>query len=256
MSSLLQADPCAFTDIFGFSVQALGTYFTVYYGEVQFRRYQMGQGYAALIILLGLFIDYGVAQMLQANDSTTMREEILRFLLSSFGLSLFLCTYYAHYNYRYINYSREHHRSIREMALLEEQPLPEPDCLVAGDHCLTEAQTDPDDRESPHGCAISVEASSSDASNTDEPRQSIRVSRLIGNGGLEGGDAGIGSLSYGVTRIHLEAGHTPIPDTLNQRQFGNSEEFSIGTTKITSIRYIYLRASKNSNLNSYIIGKK
>ena len=128
------------------SVQALGTYFTIYYGEVQFRRYQMGQGYMTLVIVLGLFLDYGTAQTLQANNSTTIREEILRFLLSSFSLSLFLCTCYAHYHHHpYGSHNGERHSDTRAVSLLGQQYRLEQGGLIGEDDESLESQSRPDE---------------------------------------------------------------------------------------------------------------
>lgn len=102
-------------------VQALGAYFLIFHGEVQFRKYQMGQGYLTLIIVLGLLVDYGIAQALQAKNSTTIRKELLQFLLPSLNLSLFFCTYYAHCHHQYNQRPYRHRDGRSEIGALQQQ---------------------------------------------------------------------------------------------------------------------------------------
>lgn len=80
----------------------------------------MGQGYVILIVILGPLVDYGIAQTLQANDSTTIRKELLLFLPPSLSLNLFICTYYGHYYHteglRFHHHRRRYGRDTIEVA--------------------------------------------------------------------------------------------------------------------------------------------
>lgn len=58
----------------------------------------MSCSYLTILIILGLIIDYTIVQLLHsgANDEIVLVNELLRFSLPAFGLSLFLCAYHAH----------------------------------------------------------------------------------------------------------------------------------------------------------------
>lgn len=57
--------------------------------------------YFALLILSGLLMDYSVAQILLAGQTeATLRDELFRFSLPTFSLSLCLCAYHARYEQR------------------------------------------------------------------------------------------------------------------------------------------------------------
>ena len=78
----------------------------------------MGQGYLALLVVIGLLIDYCIAQVLHASQGDAMlRDELFRFSLPSFGISLCLCAYLA----RHKQQSIQHERDALARARLEER---------------------------------------------------------------------------------------------------------------------------------------
>ncbi|MCJ1473534.1 hypothetical protein MMC13_002185 [Lambiella insularis] len=103
------------------TLKGLATYFVVFYGDVVFRRYHMGQGYFGLLIVLGSFIDYFVVQILQVGPigENLLADNLLRFSLPAFSLSLFLCAYHA-YRMQYFAH-QETEAWLRARAQLEEQ---------------------------------------------------------------------------------------------------------------------------------------
>ncbi|KAG7002012.1 hypothetical protein G7Y79_00029g063080 [Physcia stellaris] len=83
------------------TLKSLALYFIVFYGDVTFRKFQMGQGYFALLIFLGLIMNYCVTQVLQTGQAeASLLDELFRFSLPTFSLSLCLCAYHAHYKQR------------------------------------------------------------------------------------------------------------------------------------------------------------
>ncbi|MCJ1401405.1 hypothetical protein MMC11_004618 [Xylographa trunciseda] len=105
------------------TLKSLATYFVVFYGDIAFRRYHMSQGYFALLIILGSFLDYFIVQTLHASqvEGISLTDDLLRFALPAFSLSLFLCAYHA-YCMQYFAH-QETDVWLRARAQLEEQSM-------------------------------------------------------------------------------------------------------------------------------------